>query len=195
MGSETRLDYEVNPPGNSVGAGLGSPIMLLLAFGFLFGFRRPLPVARSFFFQDPGKDTFDGFIEIPPHFSFFCLRRFPHASHKQVVLTTARGAYSDQDQGYVRYRGGAFLGPRIRKMVEEEDESLDALEFELNQMGLSVEDLQPPEDGHFDRRAMARVESARIMSRRFIERDRVKDRISTQTKVRPYKQRTNGMYV
>lgn len=69
-------------------------------------------------------------------------------------------------------------------MAEEEDESLDALEYELNQMGLSVEDLQPPEDGHFDRRAMARVESARIMSRRFIERDRVKDRISTQTKVR-----------
>lgn len=61
---------------------------------------------------------------------------------------------------------------------------MDALEYELNQMGLSVEDLQPPEDGHFDRRAMARVESARIMSRRFIERDRVKDRISTQTKVR-----------
>ena len=69
-------------------------------------------------------------------------------------------------------------------MAEEENESLDALEYELNQMGLSVEDLQPPEDGHFDRRAMARVESARIMSRRFIERDRVKDRISTQTKVR-----------
>ncbi|CAM9426008.1 unnamed protein product [Laminaria digitata] len=68
-------------------------------------------------------------------------------------------------------------------MVEEEDESLDALEYELNQMGLSVEDLQPPEDGHYDRRAMARVESARIMSRRFIERDRVKDRISAQTKM------------
>lgn len=69
-------------------------------------------------------------------------------------------------------------------MAEEEDDSLDALEYELNQMGLSVEDLQPPEDGQFDRRAMARVESARIMSRRFIERDRVKDRISAQTKVR-----------
>ncbi|CAB1118206.1 unnamed protein product [Ectocarpus sp. CCAP 1310/34] len=67
-------------------------------------------------------------------------------------------------------------------MAEEEDDSLDALEYELNQMGLSVEDLQPPEDGQFDRRAMARVESARIMSRRFIERDRVKDRISAQTK-------------
>lgn len=80
-------------------------------------------------------------------------------------------------------------------MVEEEDESLDALEFELNQMGLSVEDLQPPEDGHFDRRAMARVESARIMSRRFIERDRVKDRISNQTKVRGATKRTNGTYV
>lgn len=71
-------------------------------------------------------------------------------------------------------------------MTEEEDESLDALENELNQMGLSVEDLQPPEDGHFDRRAMARVESARIMSRRFIERDRVKDRINTQAKVRAH---------
>lgn len=69
-------------------------------------------------------------------------------------------------------------------MSEEEDDSLDALEYELNQMGLSVEDLQPPEDGQFDRRAMARVESARIMSRRFIERDRVKSRISAQTKVR-----------
>ena len=68
-------------------------------------------------------------------------------------------------------------------MAEEEDDSLDALEYELNQMGLSVEDLQPPEDGQFDRRAMARVESARIMSRRFIERDRVKDRISAHTKV------------
>lgn len=71
-------------------------------------------------------------------------------------------------------------------MAEEEDESLDALENELNLMGLSVEDLQPPEDGHFDRRAMARVESARIMSRRFIERDRVKDRITTQAKVRAH---------
>lgn len=69
-------------------------------------------------------------------------------------------------------------------MAEEEDDSLDALEYELNQMGLSVEDLQPPEDGQFDRRAMARVESARIMSRRFIERDKVKSRISAQTKVR-----------
>ncbi|CAN0328052.1 unnamed protein product [Ectocarpus sp. 12 AP-2014] len=67
-------------------------------------------------------------------------------------------------------------------MAEEEDDSLEALEYELNQMGLSVEDLQPPEDGQFDRRAMARVESARIMSRRFIERDRVKDRMSAQTK-------------
>lgn len=69
-------------------------------------------------------------------------------------------------------------------MAEEEDDSLDALEYELNQMGLSVEDLQPPEDGQFDRRAMARVKSARIMSRRFIERDKVKSRISAQTKVR-----------
>lgn len=72
-------------------------------------------------------------------------------------------------------------------MAEEEDDSLDALEYELNQMGLSVEDLQPPEDGQYDRRAMARVESARIMSRRFIERDRVKDRISAQTKVGHFK--------
>lgn len=70
------------------------------------------------------------------------------------------------------------------RMAEEEDDSLDALEYELNQMGLSVEDLQPPDDGQFDRRAMARVESARIMSRRFIERDKVKSRISAQTKVR-----------
>lgn len=69
-------------------------------------------------------------------------------------------------------------------MAEEETDSLDALEYELNQMGLSVEDLQPPEDGHYDRRAMARVESARIMSRRFIERDRLKDKITTRTKVR-----------
>lgn len=69
-------------------------------------------------------------------------------------------------------------------MAEEEDDSLDALEYELNQMGLSVEDLRPPEDGRFDRRAMARVESARIMSRRFIERDKVKDRITAETKVR-----------
>lgn len=69
-------------------------------------------------------------------------------------------------------------------MAEEDDDSLGALEYELNMMGLSVEDLQPPEEGHFDRRAMARVESARIMSRRFIERDRVKERISQQTKVR-----------
>lgn len=68
-------------------------------------------------------------------------------------------------------------------MAEEEADSLDALEYELNQMGLSVEDLQPPEDGHYDRRAMARVESARIMSRRFIERDRLKDKITTRTKV------------
>lgn len=68
-------------------------------------------------------------------------------------------------------------------MVEDEDDSLDALEYELNQVGLSVDDLRPPEDGLFDRRAMARVESARIMSRRFIERDRVKDRINTETKV------------
>eukprot|EP00903_Cladosiphon_okamuranus_P010065 g9539.t1 len=68
-------------------------------------------------------------------------------------------------------------------MAEEEDDSLDALEYELNQMGLSVGDLQPPEDGQFDRRAMARVESARIMSRRFIERDKVKNRISAQTKM------------
>ena len=71
-------------------------------------------------------------------------------------------------------------------MAEEEDDSLDALEYELNQMGLSVEDLQPPEDGQFDRRAMARVESARIMSRRFIERDKVKSRMSAQTKVRHF---------
>lgn len=69
-------------------------------------------------------------------------------------------------------------------MVASEDDSLDALECELNQMGLSVDDLQPPEDGRFDRRAMARVESARIMSRRFIERDRVKERILSQNKVR-----------
>lgn len=72
-------------------------------------------------------------------------------------------------------------------VVAEEEDSLNALEYELNQMGLSVEDLQPPEDGHFDRRAMARVESARIMSRRFIERDRVKGRILHQKQVRsPY---------
>lgn len=68
-------------------------------------------------------------------------------------------------------------------MSDHEDDSLDALESELNQMGLSVEDLQPPDDGHFDRRAMARVESARIMSRRFIERDKVKDKMVTQNKV------------
>lgn len=68
-------------------------------------------------------------------------------------------------------------------MAEGEDDSLDALEYELNQMGLTVEDLEPPEDGHFDRRAIARVESARIMSRRFIERDRVKDKMTARTKV------------
>ena len=68
-------------------------------------------------------------------------------------------------------------------MAEGEDRSLVALEHDLNQMGLSVEDLEPPEDGHFDRQAMVRVESARVMSQRFIERDRVKDRIIAQTKV------------
>ncbi|CAM9805707.1 unnamed protein product, partial [Ascophyllum nodosum] len=71
----------------------------------------------------------------------------------------------------------------VYNMAEGEDRSLVALEHDLNQMGLSVEDLEPPEDGHFDRQAMVRVESARVMSQRFIERDRVKDRIIAQTKM------------
>jgi hypothetical protein len=60
--------------------------------------------------------------------------------------------------------------------MDEDEATLDveALEYELNQVGLSVEDLQPPEGGHYDRRAMARVESAQLMSRKFIERDAVK---------------------
>lgn len=53
-------------------------------------------------------------------------------------------------------------------------EALDALEYELNQMGLSVQDLEPPKGGNYDRRDMARVESAQLMSRKFIERDAVK---------------------
>ncbi|CAM9424371.1 unnamed protein product, partial [Choristocarpus tenellus] len=60
-------------------------------------------------------------------------------------------------------------------MASDEYGSLEALEYELNQVGLSVDDLQPPQHGHFDRRAMARVESAQIMSRKFIERDKLKD--------------------
>ena len=60
-------------------------------------------------------------------------------------------------------------------------------EYELNQMGLSVDDLQPPSGGRFDRRAMARVESAQIMSRRFIERDRVRDQMQLQQSA--YRQR------
>ncbi|CAM9164887.1 unnamed protein product [Discosporangium mesarthrocarpum] len=72
-------------------------------------------------------------------------------------------------------------------MSSEEDSSLEALEYELNQMGLSIDDLQPPQHGHFDRRVMARVESAQIMSRKFIERDRVKEIMLKNTKL--YRQR------
>lgn len=71
----------------------------------------------------------------------------------------------------------------MSNMTEDEKTSLDALEHELNQMGLRLEDLKAPEDGHFDPRAMARVESARIMSHRFIERDKLKDLISARSKV------------
>ncbi|CAM9155037.1 unnamed protein product [Chrysoparadoxa australica] len=52
--------------------------------------------------------------------------------------------------------------------------------MELNQMGLSVDDLRPPEDGAYDKRAYARVESAQLMSRRFMQRDAVKKTLIQQ---------------
>lgn len=115
---------------------------------------------------------FDGFTSSSAAF-FSCL---DNRQKKCRALSTRPGA--------CLIAPNAACVAKNNNMAEEEADSLDALEYELNQMGLSVEDLQPPEDGRYDRRAMARVESARIMSRRFIERDRLKDKIITRTKVR-----------
>ena len=60
----------------------------------LFVFGCPCPAAVFFFFFKT-KDTFDGFIEIPPHFSFFLLATIP-TSHllyvARVALTTVEHA-------------------------------------------------------------------------------------------------------
>jgi hypothetical protein len=61
-------------------------------------------------------------------------------------------------------------GPEV-----DTDADANALLDALHAMGLSAEDLEPPSDGNYDRRIMARVESAQIVSRRVMERELVKE--------------------
>jgi hypothetical protein len=79
------------------------------------------------------------------------------------------------------YEGDHFCS---KEVSEDEpildDEAVCALEYELSAMGLTVDDLLPPEDGKYDARALARMESAQLLSRKFIERDAIKSSMSVQ---------------